>query len=235
MQPIGFSTGAIALGDFNRALVELSGHGLAAVELSALREHELAPLMAALPTLSLNSYEYVSVHAPSKLNNLSDVDVVQLLQPAINRLYPIIVHPDGLRDVTAWRSLRSGLCIENMDGRKPIGRTVPELNRIFDALPEATFCFDIGHAYQIDPTMKLAGELLHAFDRRLRQVHLSYVTPDFFHHRITKEVASDYSKVAALIPAHVPVILESPVSGDAISAEIAFVADVLPPRQRIVA
>lgn len=40
-----------------------------------------------------------------------------------------------------------------MDKRKRIGCTAMQLRRFFDELPEATFCFDMGHARQVDPTM----------------------------------------------------------------------------------
>jgi hypothetical protein len=49
-----------------------------------------------------------------------------------------------LVDVIADFSLRAPfgewLCIENMDKRKPIGRTVAELDSIFQHLQQASFC-----------------------------------------------------------------------------------------------
>jgi|SRR6266568_3232799 len=63
------------------------------------------------------------------------------------------VHPDVIEDYSAWEYLGSALCIENMDQRKAIGRTADELGSIFDRLPSAALCFDIGHARQVDTTM----------------------------------------------------------------------------------
>ena len=40
MHSYGFSTGALAYGDFERALEMLAGHDVSAIELSALRDHE---------------------------------------------------------------------------------------------------------------------------------------------------------------------------------------------------
>src|SRR5580692_10690094 len=54
MKYIGFSTGALARGDFRRALQMLSGKKANAVELSALRQHELAPLVQQLEQLDLS-------------------------------------------------------------------------------------------------------------------------------------------------------------------------------------
>ena len=49
MRPIGFSTGALAYGDFRRGLDIVRENQLPVVELSALREPELEPLVASLP------------------------------------------------------------------------------------------------------------------------------------------------------------------------------------------
>ena len=45
MRRVGFSTGALARGDFRRALQMLAGKNVSAVELSALRQDELMPLV----------------------------------------------------------------------------------------------------------------------------------------------------------------------------------------------
>jgi hypothetical protein len=76
MRPIGFSTGALAKGDFHAGLsLQQKRPGFLAVELSALRDHELPSLVAAAAHLDLDSFAYVSVHAPSKLSTLTEADV----------------------------------------------------------------------------------------------------------------------------------------------------------------
>ena len=45
MRPFGFSTGALALGDFDQALKMLDGITVEAIELSALRIRELPRLL----------------------------------------------------------------------------------------------------------------------------------------------------------------------------------------------
>jgi hypothetical protein len=227
MRNIGFSTGALACGDFRRAIHDLRDKALAAVELSALRETELPGLMAAISGLPLSTYRYVSVHAPSRFVSLTDADVLALLQPVLVRRWPIIVHPDVIRDFAAWRQIGSLLCIENMDGRKPIGRDVPELTRIFELLPNASFCLDLGHAHQIDPSMGLARHLLQTFFPRLCQLHLSHVASDFTHHRLSDRVIADFQRAADLIPQDAPVILESPVPAEEIAAEVAHAQNAL--------
>ena len=76
MRPVGFSTGAVAKGDFRRALSLLREHDVDAVELSALRINELEPLVAAIPDLDLGPFSFVSVHAPSRFDRESELWVV---------------------------------------------------------------------------------------------------------------------------------------------------------------
>src|SRR5215831_10069164 len=94
MRPIGFSTGAIARGDFRRALQLLAPFGLPAVELSALRLHELPRLIAAADDLDLAGYRYISVHAPSHFAVTDEKSVVSMLADLAARGWSIILHPD---------------------------------------------------------------------------------------------------------------------------------------------
>ena len=66
MNSIGFSTGAVARGDYQAALALLRREGVRAVELSALRLSELSSLVDDLPRLDLTSFSFVSFHAPSR-------------------------------------------------------------------------------------------------------------------------------------------------------------------------
>jgi hypothetical protein len=217
---VGFSTGSLAFQDFRMGLQMVQGEPTAAIELSALREVELQPLVEALDSLDLDQFSYVSFHAPSKLAMLSERSLIEILGPVINREWPIIVHPDIITDFEAWRALGESLCIENMDKRKSVGRTTSELRPFFDELTEAGLCFDIGHARQVDPTMCEAENMLEAFQGRIRQIHLSLVNSNSVHEPLNYESIIAYQRVAHLIRRDVPVILETPVSGDRLRAEI---------------
>ena len=162
MRRIGFSTGALARGDFRAALAILRRHKVTIVELSALRIEDLAPLIAALPSLDLERFSFVSVHAPSRFDRDCEQWVVEQLSVLVQGGFPVIVHPDIIVEPERWSSLGSKLVIENMDKRKPVGRTVSELREVFGLLPAARFCFDIGHARQVDPSMTEASLLLNA-------------------------------------------------------------------------
>jgi hypothetical protein len=205
----------------------LAGQPVSVVELSALRQHELIPLLGALDDLDLSRFNYVSIHAPSEFSPQDEAWVFQGLYEARHRGCPIIVHPDTLYDFSLWGLLGDLLCIENMDKRKPIGRTVRELENLFDELPQASFCFDIGHARQVDTSMIEAYQMLKRFRSRLRQVHISEVNTRNKHDRLSFVSILGFQEVAHLIPASTPVIIESIVTEDQIGAEICRVQRAL--------
>jgi len=229
MRPIGFSTGALCYSDFRQALQFLAGTNATAVELSALRQPELEPLVAALPDLSVQQYKHVSVHLPSSIEPAFEAIMLDLLA-RFPVGWPLITHPNIVSLWDRWRALGGRLCIENMDKRKPVGQTARDLREIFEKLPDATFCLDLGHAHQIDPTMGEAVLIIEAFRDRLSQLHVSEVNSESKHDPVSRESASAFSLVAHLIPEGLPTILESrlsPLSVDVIQAEIDFTADLL--------
>jgi hypothetical protein len=224
MRHVGFSTGALAKGDFVRALELQKGHAaITAVELSALRDHELAPLLAALPRLDLSPFPYVSFHAPSRLTSLSEEDLVAALLD-VPAGWPIVVHPDVIRMPSKWRRLGSRLCLENMDNRKGGGRTVAEMRELFDVLPDAAFCLDLGHARQIDPTMALAFLMLAEFGNRLVQLHVSEVGPSGEHLPVRSLAAMAFRRVAHRVPSGCALIIESVIAPGDIDSELSTVS-----------
>ena len=210
MRPIGFSTGALAKGDFLRGLALARGE---AIELSALRDHELPALAAAIPSLDLARFAYVSVHAPSR--TAAEELIFGLLREVP---WPIVAHPEILITPSLWRQLGARLCIENMDDRKSNGRTVDELRALFDVYPEATFCLDLGHARQVDPTMNAALAMLRAFGERLTQLHVSDVGPRGEHRPLGAGARDAFAEI--LSQTDCPLIIESVVAEDAIAREL---------------
>jgi hypothetical protein len=205
----------------------LADKDLCAVELSALRQEELAPLVEAVERLDLSAFHYISFHAPSAMERSFEQTALRLLDLVANREWPIIVHPDAMFTPSEWARLGSSLCIENMDKRKPIGQTAKDLAGIFETLPRASFCFDIGHARQVDPTMSEASSILHRFSNRLRQLHVSEVNSQSQHDRLSAESIFAFQKVSHLVPVNVPVILESRVEESEIVDEIQNALDAL--------
>jgi hypothetical protein len=229
MRTIGFSTGALAYGDFRHGLSMMTGRsGVDAIELSALRQNEIAPLLNALPSLDLSDFSYISIHIPSQIEAASEKTIWLSLRDQVWRGWPFVVHPDAIHDFGLWRDLGSSVLIENMDKRKPIGRTVNELARVFKELPEARLCFDIGHARQVDSTMTEAYMILRDFGSRLRQVHVSEVNTSSKHDPLSLASILAFQEVANLIPSDVPLILETPVTVDQMEREMDKVRQALP-------
>jgi len=226
MRPIGFSTGALAKGDFARGLdAQRNVSGINALELSALRDHELPTLVGAIGSLDLDDFEYVSFHAPSRLAAMDEETAFDLLL-RVPDTCPIIVHPELLQTPALWRRIEERLCIENMDARKTTGRTVSELRTLFDTFPEATFCLDLGHARQIDPTMISAILMLREFGHRLRQLHVSDVGPRGQHLPLGATARNSFARVARFVPDDCPIIIESIIAIDAIERELDAVISV---------
>jgi sugar phosphate isomerase/epimerase len=231
MRPIGFSTGALALGDFRRALAMLSDLALPVLELSALRVRELQPLVEALDDLGVERrFAYVAFHAPSRVEVEEEGRVVALLRQVANRGWPVVVHPGVMWTPALWQPLGDLLCIENMDQRNAAGRTCSELAALFATYPAATFCLDLGHARRIDPSMVEAYRMLRRFGDRLRQIHLSEVTIRRSHVRISLPARLAFQRVARLVPAQMPIVLEAVLDAQAeMAPEIRTAEDALRP------
>jgi hypothetical protein len=221
----GFSTGAIAFGDFRHALRMLERVDVNAVELSALRLNELQPLVESLDTLALQRYEYVSLHAPGKFSSEEEPAVVQQLMRVADRGWYVIVHPDSLINYRLWLPLQERLCFENMDKRKPIGRTASELWPLFDRFKNAHFCFDIGHAHQIDRTMTEACVIAQKFKHKMRQIHVSEVNTRSEHVAISATLEFALSKVIQAVDETAPVIIESVIPESRIANELACIKE----------
>lgn len=106
---------------------------------------------------------------------------------------------------------------------KPTGRTADELAVYFGELTDATLCFDIGHARQIDPTMCEADAILRRFGARLQQIHLSLANSQGGHEPLNYEAMLAFRRVSHLLPENVPIILETPVPAAGIDKELKMV------------
>lgn len=213
MRFFGFSSGALARGDFRRALDLARQANLAVFELSALRLDELAPLVAALDDLAeeLSDFREVTFHAPSAFTHDDEEGVVALLEAVHDRGLPLVVHPDVVYTPPLWRRFGGDLRLENMDLRKPLGQTVDSLAPLFSELPEARLCLDLAHARQVDPTLGEAERFLLTYAGRLAEIHLSHVDVDSRHHRLNADAVADFQDLASLVPPWIPVVLESPM------------------------
>jgi len=173
--PLGASTGYLERwrGNWDELLSRAVAVSSFAAEFAALSEPEFGGLLTFLTQRPRLPFVYLSVHAPVKAREVTEETLVGWLRSLPPHVESIVIHPDTLTDVDLFRQVGRRLIVENMDDRKSSGRTVDELAKVFAALPHAGFCFDIAHAWSVDPTMRLAHDLLDHFGDRLRQVHLS--------------------------------------------------------------
>jgi hypothetical protein len=205
----GLSTGAVARGDFAKGL-EMAGQMTwrRAVELSALRESELWPLLDALPDLDLAPFDYVSIHAPSKYPEESERAIAKALL-ARTGSRNVVLHPDGIFNYALWRPFGSRLCIENL--HKGFGHHAVDLQVVFEHLPEASLCLDLGHAMYVDAYLQNAEELCQLtkswFKSRIKQMHISRVVMGK-HTYLTGSEVQQLKPYCSYLP-NVPVIVES--------------------------
>lgn len=211
MRATGYSTGALAKGDFATALGWVQGTDSDAIELSALRENELPGLIAGIENLDLSNFKYRSIHAPKDFSRASEIGIVSLLLPLVKQGFFIVLHPDAIHDADAWKPLGSKLCLENMDARKSTGRTVEELALWFGKLPEASLCLDLGHARNVDPTMCEAIRLIMSFGNRLAEIHISEVGTSGDHVGMSKGCVNSFRSLAGRLKHGAAVIVESQV------------------------
>src|SRR5438067_10145226 len=80
MQLIGFSTGALAYGDWLQGVSLVRELRLPAIELSALRFAELEPLLCNLEKFEANEFDYVSIHAPSSMSAEQEIAAATWLE-----------------------------------------------------------------------------------------------------------------------------------------------------------
>jgi len=229
MRKIGFSSGAVAFGNFDAALSALHGSNFPCLELSALRVAELEPLISALPRLNLSGYSYISFHAPSNFSKTEESWVAEALFRGVPESWPIVIHPDTIFDFALWTRFGKRLAVENMDRRKPIGRTAHELRSIFAALPNASLCLDLGHARQCDASMTEAFLILSQFGSKLVQVHISEVNSASQHDPISHGAKIAFQQIARMIPQNIPVIIESRVGAGQLAIEAIRAAQALVP------
>jgi hypothetical protein len=156
----------------------------------------------------------VAIHAPAKGWEHGPAELASTLATRLpDAVRSVVVHPESLGDPRAFAPLAGRALLENMDSRKPDARTVEELAPYFAALPQAGFCFDIAHASLVDPSMRLAHELLDAYGPKLGEVHLSSILDDGTHVPLRGEDVARFRPVLERC-GEAPWILEAPLPGD---------------------
>src|SRR5688572_10094302 len=128
MPVFGFSTGALFKDLLREGVGASRNLRLGAIELSALRMRELPALVDFVDNSDLTGFQYVSLHAPTDFLADQEPEVAATLYRLVqHRHWHVVVHPDCLRSTEVWSRFGEWLCIDNMDKRKAIGRTVEDL------------------------------------------------------------------------------------------------------------
>jgi hypothetical protein len=84
--------------------------------------------------------------------------------------YPTVYY-DLLSRMT-WKGVPFRLAIENMDGKKPDGFLIAELEHLM-AVCDLDFVFDVQHAFEHDPYMRYAEDLFLAMRNKIAHLHVS--------------------------------------------------------------
>src|SRR3954452_21600647 len=118
--PLGASTGYMDehRGDWQRLIEETLLISPLVAELAALTEHEFISLVDYLNRIPTLPYRYLSAHAPSKDRELSDRELVDLIEELPASVDAVVLHPDTISEPEAYASLGRIVTIENMDSRK---------------------------------------------------------------------------------------------------------------------
>lgn len=138
----------------------------------------------------VKEFKYIELHAPA-VEDLPDgsmrllrysksnpeairvIDLIQQFRKKVNN-DTILFHPDIVVNFD-WLNEVFGesLAFENMDNKKQFGKSVEDMEKVFEYSPQAGWVCDVNHIYTIDHSMKLAETFHEKFKSRLRQYHLS--------------------------------------------------------------
>lgn len=131
----------------------------------------------------LKKFKYRSIHLPvlndGKFISYPDPSIekeMKIIDQFIEDISPqtVLVHPDQVRDF-GWvvNKYGSRLAFENMDSKKKFGKTVEDMEIVFNKCPKAKWVFDLNHIYTNDNSMSLAKDFFARFKNRLTHYHIS--------------------------------------------------------------
>jgi len=136
----------------------------------------------------LAKFKYISIHLP--VISGKDQTKKEFLQYPNNDLEPIlntikeitnnipvntlVVHPDQVTDFNWAKNKFGGLLgFENMDNNKSFGKSIKDMEYVFEKCPNAKWIFDINHLYTNDNSMHSAEAFFNKFKTRLTHYHIS--------------------------------------------------------------
>ncbi|MBR9705177.1 hypothetical protein GOV12_07225 [Candidatus Pacearchaeota archaeon] len=123
-------------------------------------------------------HKYVTIHAPFKnIKYKSDknTDIILKKLKYLCKKLPIkgiVIHPNVIVDFLKLDESGLPFLIENMDKTKSIG-THPSHFSEYVKKYKFNFVFDVQHAFEHDPSMKLGKEIIKVMGTRLQHMHVS--------------------------------------------------------------
>ena len=227
MRPIGFSTGVLYWSDLSlpEKLRLFKAAGATAVELN-MPEQELLSLEPSAELIALlNSFQFVSLHAPDNLHGQSLQQFIAKMKKWCESVHfsAITIHPDAETDFAFLEKTSLPIAVENMDTKKQIVTDAA----FFSSLSKYRLAavLDVQHCYEHDNTMELAKSLANAMAGRLSHLHVSGQSNGNNHAPLFSAENSKAILAALKTLPQVPIILEGtlpdyPIS-DALQKELA--------------
>ncbi|HLC89780.1 MAG TPA: hypothetical protein VJG65_02345, partial [Patescibacteria group bacterium] len=185
--------------------------GLTAIELTA---HDLSrvEMIETLDFRRLNSFEYISIHAPTFEIKYGFNQKSRIVLKSIAAIYKkikfnlVIFHPDTISNLEVFSNFDFPVGIENMDNRKNFGQNPSDLKKFFSR-KKFKFVLDLQHIHTNDPTMDLTDDFLAVYKKRLAQIHLSGYDPVNLHHPLY--LTKQKNIIQKAVGLNVPIIIES--------------------------
>jgi len=215
MANVGFSTGCLYRSEmpFEKIIMLYQSSGADAIELSFATPEKL--LEYQLPEEAIKcakNFEYVTIHAPWKevrYGSKNSDEIVEKLRFLCDKLPVdgIVLHPDTIDDFKRLNESGLPFLLENMDKRKNYG-TRPEQFKELKRKYDFGFVLDTQHAYEHDPSMKLAEELVQVMGNRLKHMHVSGYAESEIH--VPVHLAINRTEITKILKlgVNVPKILE---------------------------
>jgi len=222
MRDIGFTTGSlyksnIPFEDIIRLYCSL---GASAIELSFAKPKELLEYQPSKDSIkNINTFNYVSIHAPWKEINYDSGDVcdkiikkLEVLCDEIN-VKGIVLHPDTIKDFKILNDSGLLFLLENMDKRKDFGTHPNQFKELKDNY-DFGFILDLQHVYEQDSSMQLAKEFIEVIGERLKHMHVSGCNESELHIPVHLSKNKDSITEILKLGIDVPIILEGILMGN---------------------
>ncbi len=177
---VGFSTGCLYRSDIGfDEVIKLYSSLCDTIELSFATPSELFGYVLSEQAIEhLKGFEFISIHAPWKEIRYADdfktesvIDRIKSLCEVLT-IRGIVMHPDTIDDPKLLYSSGLPILLENMDSRKKYGTHPDHIKELKDKY-DFGFVFDVQHAYEHDPTMEMAKEMIDVMGNRLKHMHVS--------------------------------------------------------------